>query len=137
MMFNDAAPAVSWSVLDHERRPKLAFQALIDACRRVIIVADRLPDLLRAGDPLALDVHVISDVHHILEQAVCTATLRWSGGHHEWNWAGDVPADSCVRIGTVQFVVPDAPGELWLDLTIDHGDEVASNRYSAIIAQRP
>ena len=37
-------------------------------------------------------------------------------------------ADSCARIGTAQFVVPDAPGELVLDLVLDHGEAVVTNR---------
>ena len=133
MMFNDSAPAVSWSVLDHERQPKLAHQAMIDACRPVIVVADRMPDVVRSGEALAVDVHVVSDLHHSLDQVMCTATLRWPGGHHLWKWQGDVPPDECVRIGIVRFVCPEVEGELWLDLTIEHGDEVASNRYTSVI----
>ncbi len=134
-MLNDAGPMVSWSVLDHERRPKLAYQAVVDACRPVIVVADRLPETVAVGAALALDVHVVSDVRRLLEETECTATLSWPGGSHAWRWGGDVPPDSCVRIGTIQFVVADAPGELWLDLVIEHGDEVASNRYVSTITR--
>jgi beta-mannosidase len=137
MMLNDAAPAVSWSLLDHERQPKLAHQAVIDACRPVIVIADQLPAVAHPGEAFGLDVHVVSDVRRPLEQADCTATLRWAGGHHVWKWRGDVPPDACVRIGIVRFVVPNAPGELWLDLTIEHGDEVATNRYTTAIAAKP
>jgi beta-mannosidase len=136
MMLNDAGPAVSWSLLDQERQPKLAHQAVIDACRPVIVIADQLPAFVHPGDSFGLDVHVVSDVRRPLEQADCTATLRWPGGNHVWKWQGDVPPDSCVRIGIVRFVVPDAPGELWLDLTIEHGDEVATNRYTVTIAPK-
>lgn len=132
-MFNDAGPMVSWSVLDHERHPKLAFQAVVDACRPVIVVADRLPETVAVGACLALDVHVVSDVRRLLEGTVCTAKLSWPGGSHAWRWGGDVPPDSCVRVGTIQFVVADAPGELWLDLVVEHGDEVATNRYVSTI----
>jgi len=59
--------------------------------------------------------------------------LRWAGGEHGWTWRGDCPPDTCVRVGTVQFVVPDAPGQLWLDLAIVHGEEVATNRYTTAI----
>ncbi len=131
----DATPRISSSVLDHERRPKPAFQAVIDACRPVIVVADRLPDQVQPGDTLGLDVHIISDVHRMLDAVDCTATLRWPGGSHTWQWQGDTPPDSCVRIGTIQFVVPDAPGDLWLDLAIVHGDEVATNRYETSISR--
>ncbi len=134
-MFNDAGPMVSWSVLDHERHPKLAYQAVIDACRPVIVVADRLPETVSVGAALALDVHVVSDVRRLLEDTVCTAKLSWPGGSHAWRWGGDVPPDSCVRVGTVQFVVADQPGELWLDLVVEHGDEIATNRYVSTIVR--
>ncbi len=131
----DAAPRISTAVLDHERRPKLAFAAITDACRQVIVVAERMPDQVTVGDAIALDVHAISDLHRPLEEVVCTTTLRWPGGSHRWQWTGDVPADDCVRVGTIQFVVPDAPGGLWLDLALEHGDEVATNRYEAIVTR--
>jgi beta-mannosidase len=134
-MLNDAGPMVSWSVLDHERRPKLAYQAVVDACRPVIVVADRLPETVSVGAALALDVHVVSDIRRLLEGMTCTATLSWPGGSHAWRWGGDVPPDACVRVGTIQFVVADAPGELWLDLVVEHGDEVASNRYVSTIVR--
>ncbi len=128
-MFNDGAPMVSCSILDHERQPKAAFQAVVDACRPVIVVADQLPDQVEAGQPMAVDVHVVSDVRRPLDDVLCTAALRWPGGSHEWRWRGDVPPDACVRVGTAQFVVADAPGELWLDLTVEHSEMAVSNRY--------
>ena len=136
LMLNDSHPAVSWSVLDHDRLPKLAYQTVVDACRPVIVVADPLPEGVQAGDAIALDIHVVSDVRRLLEQVECTATLRWPGGGHTWRWQGDVAPDSCVRVGTVQFVVPDTAGELWLDLAVEHGDEVASNRYTTEVGPR-
>ena len=136
MMLNDAAPSISWSLLDHRRQPKLAHQAVVDACRPVIVIADQLPDLLQTGDALALDVHVVNDLRRPLDGADCTATLRWPGGNHEWRWQGDVGADSVARVGIVRFVVPEVPGELWLDLTIEHNDELATNRYVATVVGR-
>ncbi len=131
----DAAPRISSAVLDHERRPKLAFASITDACRAVIVVADRIPDQVSVGAAFALDVHAISDRHRSLDDVVCTATLRWPGGIHRWQWSGNVPPDDCVRIGTIQFLVPDAPGGLWLDLALEHGDEIATNRYEAIVSR--
>ncbi|MEI7547004.1 MAG: hypothetical protein WCK21_02945, partial [Actinomycetota bacterium] len=77
------------------------------------------------------DVHVVSDLRTALRNVACTATLRWPGGGHRWVWNGDVPPDSCVRVGIVQFVVPDVSGEIWLDLTLEHADAAATNRYTA------
>ena len=133
---NDPSPAVSWGVLDHMRQPKLAYHAVTEACLPVIVVADRLRDSLFAGEAIALDVHVVSDLRALLEDVQCTATLRWPGGSHEWSWTGDVPPDSSVRVGTAQFVVPEMAGELWFDLTLQHPDAAATNRYASIVAPR-
>ena len=47
--FADGHPAVTWSVLGHDRAPKAAYDALREACRPVIVVADRLPEDVTAG----------------------------------------------------------------------------------------
>ncbi|HAP77947.1 MAG TPA: hypothetical protein DCR14_17925 [Acidimicrobiaceae bacterium] len=136
LALNDAQPAVSWSVLDHERHPKLAYQAVVDACRPVIVVADPMPPEVIAGEAIALDVHVVSDLRHALDDVRCTATLRWPGGSHQWAFTGSVPPDECVRVGMVRFVVPDATGELWLDLTLEHPEVTATNRSTSTLGAR-
>ena len=130
--FADGHPAITWSVLDHERRPKLAHAALRAACRPVIVVADRLPAEVRPGAALALDVHVVSDRRVDLAGQV-DVTLSWDGGGHRWTFAGEVPADACVRIGTIQFEVPDVSGELELHLSGTVGDDDVENRYRSAI----
>jgi beta-mannosidase len=114
----DVAPRISWSVLDHERRPKLGYDALRAACAPVIVVADRLPASMRPGEGLAVDVHVVSDLRRPLPGLECTATLSWAGGAHRWRFEGDVEADSCVRVGTLQLEAPSEPGSLVLDLEV-------------------
>jgi beta-mannosidase len=132
----DGHPGVTWSVVDHERRPKLGYDALRDACRPVIVVADRLPATVTPGDALALDVHVVSDLRVELDNARVTARLEWPGGGHEWRWSGDVPADACVRVGTLQAVVPEADGPLRLDLGLHLSRrDVIVNHYQATIAR--
>jgi beta-mannosidase len=131
--FADGHPAVTWSVLGHDRAPKAAFDALRAACAPVIVVADRLPARLTAGQALALDVHVVSDLRVPVDDAEVTARLDWSGGSRTWRWRGDVPADACQRVGTVQIVVPDAPGPVVLALECRHEAQQADNRYEATI----
>ena len=48
----DAAPAVTWSILGHDRTAKLAYHVVSDACRPVIVVADRLPPASWSARPL-------------------------------------------------------------------------------------
>ncbi len=133
--FGEAYPAVAWAVLDHERAPKAGYQAVVDACRPVIVVADRPAETYKRGRPIALDVHVVSDLRSPIPGAEVTATLAWPGGEQVWRWAGDIPADSCERVGTVQAVAPDAPGELTLTIELSAGEMTAINRYVSRITR--
>jgi len=135
-LFADAWPAVTWSVLGHDRQPKPGFQALVEVCRPVIVVAERPAALLAPGDTVAIDVHVVSDLRVPLSEAVVTARLVWAGGHHTWRWQGDVPADDCIRIGTVSAMVPNAPGAMDLDLELICDDVAVTNRYRSTITRR-
>jgi beta-mannosidase len=134
--FGDGHPAVTWAVLDHERVPKEGWHALREACRPVIVVCERPPEEVAPGDALALDVHVVSDLRVPLQGEV-TATVSWTGGAHTWRWAGDVAADACARVGTLQLLVPDEPGPLTIDLSLDTGEVRATNRYEASVSALP
>jgi beta-mannosidase len=87
--FADAHPAVSWSVLDHERSPKRAYTALRDACRPVLSMVD----------PRTGTVHVVNDTRTQLARA----TVQVVVDGHARHWEGDVPADSIVYVGRVDL----------------------------------
>ena len=100
----------------------------------------RLADRERGGLPsragheaLALDVHVVSDLRTPLD-AVVTACVRWQGGEHTWRWQGSVPSDAVVRVGTLSVVVPDAAGDLTVDLDLVAAEVVASSSDATVIA---
>jgi hypothetical protein len=124
---------VTWTVLDHQRQPKLGYDALAAACAPVIVVADRPADRYRPGEPIALDVHVVSDLRTPVEGVEVTARLTWPAGEYVWRWGGDVPADGCVRVGTVQAVAAASPGALTLDLELQADGVKASNSYVSSI----
>jgi beta-mannosidase len=115
---NDAHPAITCSVVGHDRAAKPGYAALAEACRPVIVVCDRPPAEVTAGETLALDVHVVSDLRTPIESARVDATVSWAGGDHARHWVGDIPADECVRVGTITIVVPDVPGPLTIDLAL-------------------
>jgi beta-mannosidase len=135
--FNDSAPAVSWSLLDHQRAPKLALHALTRACAPVIVVADRPPDIVTAGEELRLDLHVVNDLRQALAPAVVTAVVRWAGGEIRQSFSGDVPPDSCVKVGRVQVEVPDTLGALTIDVSFTAGAVSASNHYATVVTVLP
>jgi beta-mannosidase len=102
----------------------------VAACAPVIVVCDPPPESVTPGDTLALDVHVVSDLRSAIDGVVVEANVTWADGSHTWRWGGDVPADDCVRVGTITLVVPDAPGPL--TITVSTGDFV--NAYTSAIS---
>ena len=138
--YADAMPMISASVLDHDRQPKLAWAAVVEACRPVIVVYDALPEIASPGRPLTLDLHVVSDLREALAATVAV-TASWPGGSRQWGFRGDVDADDCVFVGRITIDVPDVNGALLLGVALDgrtaSGDPVtATRRAGARIATR-
>ena len=131
---NDSAPAISSSVLDHERRPKVAFAAVVAACAPVLVVADPLPDELQPGERCDVDVHVVSDLRMALDFAVVDAVASWDGGEQRWRFGGPIPADDVVKVGRIRLDTPDTTGTITLDLTLTSGNVTSHNRYTTTIA---
>jgi hypothetical protein len=77
---------------------------------------------------------VVSDLHRSLEDVRVTAVVDAAGERREWNWEGDIGADECNYVGSIDVRAPYAPGDITLDLTLQCGDVVATNRYTAGIA---
>lgn len=117
----DAAPAVSWSLLDHRREPKPAFAALSEACAAVTVMADWPAERYRPGDRLRLAVHAVSDLRRAVTGAEVRARVSWPGGQRRWRWGGDLPPDSCVRVGRIELTLPDdtLPGALRVELDLE------------------
>lgn len=130
--FADSHPAVSTALLDWQRWPKPAYEALAKACQPVIVVADRLAAELTSGDELEIGVHVVSDRQEPVAGLQVEATLDWPGGTQTWGWTGAVGSDECVMVGTINWRVPDASGPAVLHLHLT-GPQEATNRYDAVI----
>ena len=130
---NDSAPAISSSILDHQRRPKAAYATVAAACAPVLVVADPLPNDLGPGERLDVDVHVVSDLRHALDFAVVDAVLSWTGGEQRWRFGGPVPADDVVKVGSIRLDVPDASGPITLDLQLTSGDVTSHNHATTTI----
>ncbi len=130
----DSRPAISFAIYDHDRNPKHAVEAVRSACQPVIVVADRLPAELDPGDAVLLDVHIVSDLPRPLENVVVLASLETPTGVEQWAWRGEVAPDSVARLGSINWIVPEAGGVVELSLEARSGDHVlADNGYRAHI----
>ena len=138
-VLNDAMPMISSSLLDHTRTPKPAYTALTEACRPVIVVARRLPPVLQRGSSHAVDIHVVSDLRRDLADAVVTASVTTPSGTKSWRWEGEIAADDCTRVDGIEVVVPIANEvggrNITIDLTLECGEIVATNRYEYAIGR--
>lgn len=85
----DGQPAVSWSVLDHERVPKRGYAALRDACRPVLPMIE----------PRAGLVHVVNDTRAELTGSIVEASVDG----RVTRWTGDVAADGIAFVGRVDL----------------------------------
>jgi beta-mannosidase len=129
----DADPVVGFGLLDSERRTKPAYDAVVDACRPVVVVADPPPELLTPGEQLDLAVHVVTDRRHPIPDVRVTA--RVTVGEHRTTqvWTGDLDADTVAFVGRLRAEVPVANGELSIDLELEAEGEIATNRYRAVV----
>ena len=134
--FGDSQPGITWSVLDDQRRPKAGRDALAAACAPVIVVADRPAAAYQPGEAIALQVHVVSDLRSPIAGGTIEARLKGPHGERAWRFAGDVGADTCALVGTLQFTAPDACGSLVLDLDLTWSGGSAHNRYVSRIEAR-
>jgi beta-mannosidase len=134
---NDASPMVSWGLLDHERAPKLGWEALRHACRPVLVMADRPPSLVTPDEHLHIDIHAVNDLRVAVDPAVVEVAARWAGGEQRWRFGGAVGPDECVKVGTVEFDVPQTLGALTFDLTLTAGDVVSTNHYATVVTVTP
>lgn len=130
--FADSHPAVSTALVDWQRWPKPAYEALAKACQPIIVVADRPTAELSPGDEISIGVHVVSDCREPVAGLHAEAILEWPGGSQVWSWEGTVGRDECVLVGTLHWRVPDASGPAALHLRLA-GPVEASNRYDAVI----
>ena len=117
--FVDPHPAVSWSVLDHERVPKRGYGALRDACRPVLPMIE----------PRAGLVHVVNDTRDDLVGAVVEASVDG----RRTRWYGDIPADGITFVARV-----DLSEAVDVEVTLEHPDTgPVTNRYPLLILRAP
>ena len=101
-----------------------------------MVIADRPPDFVAPGDDLRLDVHAVNDLRVDVDPAVVEVVASWGGGERRWRFGGVIPADDCVKVGTIALSIPDTLGALTFDLTLTSGDIKARNHYSTAVTVR-
>jgi beta-mannosidase len=142
-MFMDCWPAITWSVVGHDRVPKMGYQALKEAFQPVLIGMTLQRDTQLLGidigqhaRPLVIRPWVVNDRHETLRgctyHAVITSSeTRLSLPSSE---AFDVPADGIVERAPTTIWAPrteDKPGTYTLELLLNDaaGAVISRNHY--------
>jgi beta-mannosidase len=133
-MLNDPAPAVSWSVVDWRRRPKMAYETLLMVMRPVLICAEYPKEHYEVGEKISLPLFVINDLSRELDQVSWDWELLVGESTAARDTGGTrVPKDSVVRIGEAVATLP-VPGPAVLKLRLS-GEEVSvSNEYEFLVS---
>jgi beta-mannosidase len=130
--FNDSFPSVTWSVVDHLRIRKAGYDALREASAPVLVMADWPAETYAPGHRIRLDLWVVSELRRPL--GGLRLVTHFAGVEEEW--AGDVAADSVVRVGTFEADAPSEKGThlLTLGLRDVDGTEIARNSYEITVS---
>jgi beta-mannosidase len=113
----DPAPAVGFGLLDHDRVPKRAYDAVRDACRPVLPMVD----------PRTGNVHVANDTHRAIVDAEVVVAVDGRARH----WRGEIDADAVVFVGCA-----DLDDAVDVEVVLAHVDiGRVANRYPLLIVE--
>ena len=117
-MLHDAAPAVSWSVVDYWREPKRSYAALRTAFSAQYLFSLVEDETAHIGEPLTIPIYLINDARHAAEVAVI-AQLNGPAGDRGAGTgrAYPLPADSMALEIERLRLTPTSAGEYRLLLT--------------------
>jgi beta-mannosidase len=134
-MLNDPAPAVSWSVVDWRRKPKLAYETLLTAMSPVLFCAEYPKERYEVGARISLPLFIINDLLRELDEVGWDWELL-VGGSSVASGTGEtrVPKDSVVRIGEAVATLP-APGPAVLRLRLLGDEGPLSNEYEFVVSR--
>jgi beta-mannosidase len=129
--FNEPWPAISWSLLDHGRQPKPAYETVGRLFNPLLVSVDYQPGPYQPGDRLEAEVWVINDRAAALAGCRVEVILRDGSGQpvERFSQTVDVTADSAEIAGRFGWTLP--PGYSWriaCRLTQD-GQTLTTNEY--------
>jgi beta-mannosidase len=123
--FNEPWPAICWSVVDYDRRPKLAYHKLEQVYNPVLISLDYPLIEYRLGTVLRAEVWAINDLLQSFEDCRLRILLD---GQEIFSQAIDLPPDSCRLVGLIEHPLPDRGRYLEAKLSCQ-GEVISANSY--------
>ncbi len=144
-MFVDCWPSITWSVVDYDREPKLAYRTLKEICQPVMV---SIPGDAAAGDGVytvdrgfTVPVHVVNDLPIGFPGCIVTMDLFDEHGSPlgSARTPVDLDADHCGVVTQLGCTIPGTrekvSAALRLRLTDPSGEELAQNHYAVTLVR--
>ncbi|MBC7248983.1 MAG: hypothetical protein H5T62_01735 [Anaerolineae bacterium] len=128
--FNEPWPAISWSLVDYYRRPKLAYEVVKQIYNPVLVSLAYPPRQYQAGENFSAEVWLINDLPDPLLDCRIEVELHdQSGVSRRWARDVDVPPNSAQVVGHVVWTLPE--GARWrVQACVMHGRrKISVNNY--------
>jgi beta-mannosidase len=119
--FNEPWPAICWSLVDYDRRPKLAYHKLQQIYNPVLISLDYPLIVYRPGTMLRAEIWAINDLLQSFEDCRLQILLD---GREIFSRTVDLSPDSCCPVGPIEHPLPD--GGRHLEAKLSCQDQVIS-----------
>jgi beta-mannosidase len=128
---NEPWPAISWSLVDHYRQPKPAFETVQRLFRPVLVSLDYPLKEYAAGEPFCADVWVVNDLPTSLSDCQIEAWLESDNELPAARFSGnlDVAADSAQVVSHLSWTLPEAKDWRAACTLTRGGQVVAWNEY--------
>lgn len=132
---NEPWPAISWSLLDHCRQPKPAYDTVKRLFAPLLVSLDYPLRGYQARDPLNADVWVLNDRHQSLSDCQVEAMLLDEAGKvaERTSLGVNVAADSAERIGHLHWTLPPGTGWRLVCRLLQNGRTLATNEYDLAV----
>ena len=120
--FSDGWPVVSWSMLDWQRRPKLAYEVTRRAMQPLQVMVDWPKREFRAGEEWNSRIYVVNDLHRAMLAMGLTWQLKSPSGEvvASERRIADAEPDDVTTAGRLRLHFPeDTEGLFTLELTLN------------------
>jgi beta-mannosidase len=123
--FNEPWPAISWSVIDYYRKPKLAYHRLKEVFSPVLVSLKYELTKHEAGEVLPIEGWIINDFPHALENCMVDVFMEDEGRQimRLGFDVGTIPPDSCQTCFEFGLKLPNRPRRL-LRTALRSGDRI-------------
>jgi beta-mannosidase len=153
-MFMDAMPAVSWSVLSYDRKPKLAYGTLKQAFQPVLVGAALNLDRwskgrylnrnligILGGSAATITPWVVNDLHELFKNV--SLEIKLENGERSFKVEQssediEIPPDSVIHLPAVHYNLPEdaAAGNYVLVLRLNQGTQkLSENSYPVMVVE--